>query len=154
MPSLIAYRKVSDEYTTYQLLLPEGETNGERVAQEIATLPDGRTIVVLADGVSLPANQPAQIAASIEVATNPTAAQLDAVRKASPHAKLVWERGWSKFRAEWDENEERVILRVAVGKLLGLYTPTARENAMITKYFDDFKTVTTWIKQNQTKLGL
>ena len=68
MPSLIAYRKHIDAIYTHELRLPEG-TDGQPAGQELCTLADGRTVVVLFDGYTLPAEQHATIASTIEVLT-------------------------------------------------------------------------------------
>lgn len=154
VPSLIAYRKVSDEYTTYQLKLPEGETAGERVAQEIATLPDGRTVCVLNDGAVLPSNQPPQIAASIQVIANPTAAQLEAVRKHSPHDALVRRRITDRIRSRYTVEDELQLLRMAVGELMKLYSPTPAETAAVNSYVEFWAAAMDKGRQEQSKLGL
>lgn len=53
MPSIVAYRKATDEFAVYSARLPEG-------AEELATL-DGLTFVSLPDGAVLPAEQPSGI---------------------------------------------------------------------------------------------
>lgn len=112
---MIAYRKVSDAYTTYQLRLPDrGPGAASAGAQEIATLDDGRTIVCLDDGVTLPAEQPEQIAASVEVLPSPLPSELrDTIRAASPHAQLVDERVAAMIRERYTINDEIKLLRIA-----------------------------------------
>ena len=66
MTSLIAFRRVVTPIYTHTLRLPD-TLQGQQAGQELATLPDGRTVVALFEGFTLPANQPAEIAASIEV---------------------------------------------------------------------------------------
>ena len=63
MPSLYAYRKVIDTVTTHMLRLPDA-AQGDQSGQELATLADGRTVVVIFDGYLLPSDQPAAIASS------------------------------------------------------------------------------------------
>ncbi len=88
MPSIFAYRKVTDAYTTYQLRLPQDAT-------ELATV-DGLTYVSVPDGQALPAEQPAQIAPSLVLLTDEQVAQL---RDVSPYGRLVARRVAERIRA-------------------------------------------------------
>lgn len=75
MPSIVAYRRATDDYTTYSARLPDG-------AEELATL-DGVTYVSLPDGVAMPADQPEQIEFDDAVVTVPL---LRRISNASPLA--------------------------------------------------------------------
>ena len=102
MPSIFAYRQVTDAYTTYQLRLPDGGI-------ELATV-DGLTFVSVPDGPALPAEQPAQIAPSLVLLTDEQVAQL---RDVSPYGRLVARRVAERIRAgeaassakEWGETQ-------------------------------------------------
>lgn len=110
---MIAYRKVSDAYTTYQLRLPEPSEPGAAVGQELLTLADGRTVVSLPDGATLP-EQPAPIAASIETLATPLAPELEAeLRRGSPHLQLIDERVVQRIREVYSVDEEIKMLRIA-----------------------------------------
>lgn len=114
MPSLIAYRKASDDYTTFHLALPDAGAGGEPSGQEIATLADGRTVVALRDGVSLPPEQPPLIASSIETLPQPLPEELRAqIREASPHAQLIDRRVVERIRAVYSVDDEIKMLRIA-----------------------------------------
>lgn len=111
---MIAYRKASDAYTTYQLALPDTGAGGEPAGQEIATLADGRTVVALFDGHALPAEQPALIADSIQTLPKPLPAELrDEIRNASPHVRLIDRRVVEAIRSRYSYDDEIKMLRIA-----------------------------------------
>ena len=87
MTTLIAYRRVSDAVTTHYLKLPDAP-QGQQAGQELATLPDGRTVVALFDGYTLPDEQPSAIDASIEALTL-TPALREQIKASSPHVQLI-----------------------------------------------------------------
>jgi hypothetical protein len=141
MPSLIAYRKVITTINTFELRLPESAP-GQRQGQEIATLADGRTIVVLDDGATLPAEQPAQIAASIETLPSPLPAELrNAIRTASPHVKLIDRKVVEQIRQRYSIDDEIKLLRIAPS------AETTAWNAWVEACRD-------WGRAEKAKLGL
>ncbi len=141
MPSLHAYRKLITSLNTFEIRLPESAP-GQRQGQEIATLADGRTIVCLDDGATLPAEQPAQIAASIEALPNPLPAELRAqIMDASPHARLINQRVVEKIRAEYSVDDEIKMLRIA---------PSAETTA----WKDHVEACRAWGRAERAKLGL
>jgi hypothetical protein len=110
---LIAYRKHIDALHTHELRLPESAP-GQRQGQEIATLADGRTIVVLEDGATLPSDQHATIATSIETLPSPLPAELRAqIMAASPHVRLINTRVVDKIRSVYSQDDEIKMLRIA-----------------------------------------
>lgn len=112
MTSIVAYRKFIDNTYTKELLLPEG-ADGQRLGTELATV-DGITYVSLPDGAVLPANQPAEIAASIQTLATPLPTELrDAIRQASPHCRLIDHRVVEQIRARYSTNDEIKLLRIA-----------------------------------------
>ena len=141
MKSLISYRAVIDSVTTHTLKLPEAPM-GTQAAQQLATLPDGRTVVVLFDGFTLPTEQPAQIAASIEVLANPLPADLlDAIRTASPHVKMINNRVQAAIAERYSTSDEIKMLRIA---------PSA-ETTAYNAYVEDCRA---WGRAEKAKLGL
>ena len=141
MPSLIAYRKAIDSVHTHELRLPESAP-GQRLGQEIATLADGRTIVALEDDATLPTNQPAQIAASIETLASPLPAELrSAIRAASPQVKLIDRRVVEKIRAVYTIDDEIKLLRIA---------PSPETVA----WNDHVEACRAWGREERAKLGL
>ena len=91
MPSIVSYQKHIDSIRTVEIRLPEDATLLQRIGTELATI-DGITYVSLPDGASLPANQPEEIAASIQTVT-----LTPALREAFPGRRvecaLVWTYG-------------------------------------------------------------
>lgn len=105
-------------------------------------MPDGRTVVALDDGAALPANQPAQIAGSIEHLPNPLPADLrDAIRAASPHVRLIGERVVAAIRARYSMDDEIKLLRIA---------PSAETQA----WNDYVEECRAWGRAERAKLGL
>ena len=141
MTSLIAYRKVIDAVTTHTLRLPDTPM-GQQAAQEIATLPDGRTVVVLFDGHTLPANQPSAIAASIEALPQPLPADLqDAIKTASPHVRLINARVQEAIGQRYSMADEIKLLRTAPSADMDAYNAYAEE-------------CRAWGRAEKAKLGL
>lgn len=141
MPSLHAYRKLITSLNTFEIRLPESAP-GQRKGQEIATLADGRTIVCLDDGATLPSEQPTQIAASIEALPSPLPAELRAqIMDASPHARLINQRVVEKIRAQYSVDDEIKMLRIA---------PSAETTA----WNDHVEACRAWGRAERAKLGL
>ncbi|MDP3651040.1 MAG: hypothetical protein Q8R67_05085 [Rhodoferax sp.] len=127
MTSLIAYRKVIDSVTTHTLRLPDAP-QGTQAGQEIATLVDGRTVVALLDGFELPANQPAAIAASIEVLPQPLPADLrDAIKQASPHVRLINARVTDAIAQRYSISDELKLMRTAPSLEMDAYNAYAED---------------------------
>lgn len=124
---MIVYRKVIDTVTTHTLRLPDAPM-GQQAGQELATLPDGRTVVVLFDGHTLPANQPAAIAASIESLPQPLPADLqDAIKAASPHVRLINTRVQEAIAQRYSTFDEIKLLRTAPSPEMDAYNAYAEE---------------------------
>lgn len=141
MPSLHAYRKAITAINTFELRLPESAP-GQRQGQEIATLADGRTVVALDDGATLPADQPAQIAASIEALPSPLPVDLRAeIQAASPHVRLINQRVVERIRAQYSIDDEIKMLRIA---------PSAETVA----WNDHVEACRAWGRAEKAKLGL
>lgn len=141
MPSLIAYRKAIDAIHTWELRLPESAP-GQRQGQEVATLADGRTIVSLPDGATLPAQQPAQIVASIETLPNPLPDSVrDEIRAASPQVAHIQRRVVERIRARYSVDDEIKLLRIA----------PSPETAAWNDYVEDCRQ---WGRQQRAALGL
>lgn len=141
MTFLIAYRRVIDAVTTHSLRLPDAPA-GQPSGQEIATLPDGRTIVVIFDGHTLPADQPAAIAASIETLPSPLPEDLrSAIKAASPHVRLINTRVQAAIAERYSIPDEIKLLRTA---------PSA-ETAAYNDYAEDCRA---WGRAEKAKLGL
>ena len=154
MPSLIAYRKVSDDITTHTLRLPMPEKQGEQAAQELATLPDGRTVVVLFDSVTLPADQPKEIKASIETLASLSDDLKEQIRAASPHVRLINQRMQDRIRDRYSVEDEMKFSRIGVGQALGQYQMSAKEAAALKDFGVYLEECRQWAKTERAKLGL
>lgn len=157
MPSLIAYRKVIDSITTHTLRLPDAEgTGAQRTAgQEIATLADGRTIVKLDDGATLPEQQPAPIVDSIETLPKPLPEELRAeIRAASPHCRLIDAQMIEQIRSRYSVDDEMYLARIGVGTALGTYTPAPSELAALRDYQAWVEGVREWGRAQRSALGV
>lgn len=151
---MIAYRKVIDAVTTHYLKLPEA-TQGQQAGQEIATLPDGRTVVALADGATLPKNQPAEIAASIEVLPSPLPADLaEQIKAASPQVQLSYARTEAMIRSRYSASDEAKYARIGVGVALGMYTFGPGEQAELAAFGEYVEQCRQWGRDERAKLGV
>ena len=154
MPSLIAYRKAISRETTIALRLPLDATQGQATPHELATLPDGRTVVMLPDGLTLPADQPAEVASTIEHLTPLPADVREQIKAASPHVALISERMIQKIRAQYSIDDEMFFARIGVGAAAGMYTPTAGEMADMQAFGEFVEGVRQWGRAERVKLGL
>ena len=139
MPSLIAYRKHIDAIYTHELRLPEG-TDGQPAGQELCTLADGRTVVVLFDGYTLPAEQHATIASTIEVLTLTDALRAE-IKAASPHVRLINQRVREAIASRYSLADELKLIRTA---------PRAEMDA----YHAWVEKCRAWGRAEKAKLGL
>jgi hypothetical protein len=154
MHSFVAYRKAVNSITTHYLALPEA-AQGEQAAQELATLPDGRTIVVLFDGYTLPANQPADIAASIEQLGSPLSPELrEQVMAASPAVRLTYDRTQALLRSKYSVDDEAYFARIGVGVALGAYTFEPGEQEELLAFGSFVESARAWGRAERAKLGL
>lgn len=151
---MIAYRKHIDSITTHYLRVPEG-TAGSPASQELATLADGRTVVAVFDGHNLPTDQPAAIAASVEVLPSPLPDALrEEIKAASPMVRLINARMIDKIRAEYSIDDEMFFARIGVGAATGMYTPTPGELADMAAFGAFVESVRQWGRAERAKLGL
>ena len=154
MVTLYAYTKIIDKVTTHTLRLPDAP-QGQQAAQELCTLPDGRTVVALFDGHTLPANQPAAIAASIETLPTPLPDALkEQIKQSSPHVRLIGQNMIDKIRAVYSLDDEMYFARIGVGAATGMYTPSASELAEMTAFGSFVEGVRNWGRAERAKLGL
>jgi len=154
MPSLIAYRKAISRETTIALRLPLDATQGQATAQELATLPDGRTVVMLPDDLTLPADQPAEVAGTIEHLTPLPADVREQIKAASPHVALIAQRMVQMIRDAYSLDDEMYFARIGVGAATGMYTPTSGELQEMTVFGEFVESVRQWGRAERAKLGL
>ena len=152
MPSIISYQKHIDSIRTVEIRLPEDATLHQRIGTELATI-DGITYVSLPDGVSLPANQPEEIAASIQTVTL-TPALREAIKAASPHCQLIAQRMVEKIRALYSIDDEMYFARIGVGAANGMYTPTQDEMQAMTVFGEFVESIRQWGREERARLGL
>lgn len=151
---MIAFRRVVTPIYTHTLRLPDA-TQGQQAGQELATLPDGRTIVALFEGFTLPTDQPDEIAASIEVlpAVLPDALKAQ-IKAASPTVNLIGARMLQKIRDAYSAEDEAYFARIGVGAALGAYTFGAGEQAELLAFGAFVEAVRQWGRVERAKLGL
>ncbi|MBS4019064.1 MAG: hypothetical protein KGZ68_12595 [Dechloromonas sp.] len=106
------YQQATDAFTTHRLVVPDGST-------ELATIEDV-TYVHVPDGADLPAEQPAEIAASIQPVTL-TADLRRAIEDASPHVALIRARVAEKIAEQYSIGDEIKLLRTAPSAEFELY---------------------------------
>lgn len=152
MTSLIAYRRVVDQVTTHSLKLPDAP-QGTQAGQELCTLPDGRTVVALFDGFTLPSEQPDAISASVEVLTLDAAIK-DQIKAASPMVQLIYANTEAKIRAAYSASDEAKYARIGVGAALGAYTFAPGEQAELLAFGAHCEACRQWGRDERVKLGL
>lgn len=131
------------------------EKQGEQAAQELATLLDGRTVVVLFDGHELPAGQPEPIRASIEVLPTPLPNDLWVeIRNTSPHMRLIAKRIIDRIRVKFSQDDEQYLTRIACSQAIGIYTMTPDEEALMAEYQATAEAAREWARSEREKLGL
>jgi len=122
------------------LKLPAGDDH-HPIGTELATLPDGLTYVCLPDGITLPIDQPEEIASSI---INPAilAPELVAeLKAASPHIRLINQRVADAIAERYTTADEIKLLRTAPSTEFNTY------NAFV----EDCRA---WGRAEKAKLGL
>ena len=124
MPTIVSYQKHIDALITRELNLPAGESL-QRLGTELATI-DGVTYVSLPDGVTLPAEQPAEIAGSIETVTL-TGSLRDAIAAASPHVRLIRQMVQEKIAEVYSMADEIKLLRTAPSSEFEVYNAHAED---------------------------
>jgi hypothetical protein len=154
MTSLIAYRKHIDAIHTREITLPSSDGQ-DRSGQELCTLPDGRTVVVLFDGHKLPKDQHETIWASIEVLPAPLPDDLKiAIRDASPHVRLINTQMQEKIRARYSAEDEMKFSRIGTGQALGMYKMTEAEKLALVEFGTYLEECRQWAKNERSKLGV
>ena len=109
MPSIIAYRKFSDQTTTRELPLPEDKPSHAPIGIELATLA-GITYVAIPDGAVLPDEQHNEIIGTITPAVMSPALRA-ALKAASPHVRFITARLIEAIRERYSIDEELQLLR-------------------------------------------
>ena len=153
MTSLITFRRVVNQPNVYTLKLPDAP-QGQQAAQELATLPDGRTVLVLFDGYTLPADQPAEITDSIVNPFVPTDAELAQIKNSSVHVQAIYNRTEQMIRDKYSASDEAKFARIGVGAALGAYTFAPGEQEELLAFGDHCEAARQWGRAERAKLGL
>ena len=141
MTSLISYRKVIDSVTTHLLRLPEND-NRQPGGQELATLPDGRTVVALFDGTVLSADQPQTVRDSLEPLPTPLPDDLRAaIKTASPQVRHIDNQVKAAIAERYAIDDEIKLLRLA----------PSDETLAYNAYVEECRA---WGRAEKNKLGL
>lgn len=123
---IIRYRQYVDTLTTRTLRLPSSERHEPR-GTELATLAaDGYTYVSLPEDAALPAEQPEEIADSVEAVTL-SPEQVSAIKAASPHVRLINARVREKIASRYSVADELKLLRTAPSAEAEAYNAWAEE---------------------------
>ena len=110
MPTIISYQKHIDAIITREAAFPVDAYN-QRIGTELATI-SGTTYISLPDGVTLPADQPTEISATIQTVT-PDAALILEIRAASPHVRLINQQVAQQIADIYSITDEIKLLRTA-----------------------------------------
>lgn len=149
--SIIRYRKITDQFTTYELRRPDGLEDGDFLGvQEVATLEDGFTYVCLPENIELP-SQPEEILIEPVKLTEELRKALQA---ASPQCQEIDRLQRKKIRDAYPLEEELKFARFAGGTALGVYSPTPEELAELAAYQQLVESVRSWGREERAKLGL
>lgn len=112
-------------------------------------------MVVLFDGFTLPTDQPAAIANSIETLATPLPDLLkEQIKAASPHVALISKNMIDTIRKSYSIDDEMFFARIGVGAATGLYTPTSDEMNELTVFGEFVEGVRQWGRDERAKLGL
>lgn len=139
MTPLFAYRKHIDAIHTRELRLPDAH-QGQQSGLELCTLADGRTVVALFDGFTLPAQQHADIVASIEPLAL-TDALREEISRLSPHIRLIDQRVRDTIADRYSITDEIKLIRTAPSPEMEAYNAYAEE-------------CRAWGRAEKAKLGL
>lgn len=153
MTSIVRYRIVSDALTTHRLKEPNSPDATMPRCTELCTLDDGYTYVAVPEGVTLPADQPPTVNASLETVTI-TDDLRGQILVASPHCQLIAERVIERIRERYPLDEELFLNRIATGVANGLYVYQDGEEAEVVAFGAWAEECRQWGRQQRAALGL
>lgn len=152
MSSIISYQKFIDSQVTRELRQPV-DADGNSVGVELATI-GVLTYVSLPDGYSLPAGQPAEIAASIQPVVLDDALR-GTIKAASPHCELIKMRRKERILASgYTPEDQLAFLHMASGSAAGLVELSAGQTAALITYAGVCQTADAWASAQYTALGI
>lgn len=120
---------------------------------ELCTLDDGYTYVSVPDGVTLPQEQPASVAASLEPVTLADALR-EQIKAASPHTQLIARRVVDRIRERYSVDDELYFARIMIGSQSGLYTLEPGEMDEVTTFKTWVEAARQWGRDQRAALGL
>jgi hypothetical protein len=147
-----SYKKFISPEVTRTLNTFNGANLDSPVITELATI-EGLTYVSVPDGVTLPADQPAEIADSIQL-VELTDSLRDAIKAASPHIQLINQRFIERLRERYSADDESYFTRIGVGKSLGIYEFKPGEQSQLLAFGVYAEGCRTWAKEQRAALGL
>ncbi len=152
MGSIFSYQKHIDSQVTRELRLPV-DGGGNPVGVELATI-GALTYVTLPAGTTLPAGQPAEIAASIQPVVLDAALRAS-IKAASTHCELI--KMCRKQRIldnGYTPEDQLAFLHMAAGAAAGLVVLSAGQTAALGAYAVVCQEADTWASAQYTALGL
>lgn len=147
MSYIVSYQKITDDYTTHTLALPD--VDGELQGQELCTIGDV-TYVSLPDDAALP-EQPAGIE---PVAVELTAELRAIIKAASPSCRLIKQRAHARVAALFDPGDQKMIERLAIAGAAGMQQLTEGQQAAIAQFTQVNAGAMEWAAQQYAALGL
>ena len=148
MPSIYNYQKYIDAIRTVELNQPVDAT-GQRLGTELATV-DGVTYVAIPNDATLP-TQPTEITVN---STTLTDELTQAIKRASPHCKLIARRTVDKIRERYSSDDEMYLARIGVGAANSMYQLPDDERAEMVTYGEFVEAIRQWGREERAKLGL
>lgn len=143
MNTIWKYTKARDNYTVYEISLPEGGV-------ELCTL-EGETYVS-SPAVDVDA-QPEQVMGSIQQ-VEVTPDLRSRILAESPHCKLIASRMIERIRSAYTIDDEMYFARIGVGTALGIYQPGSDEMQEMTAFGEFVEGVRQWGREQRAELGL
>lgn len=152
MAYIYSYKKfITREVTRVLNTFNAADLDGPAIT-ELATI-DGVTYVSVPDGASLSADQPADIADSIQL-VELTDALREAIKAASPHIRLINQRFIDRLRERYSINDEQYFTRIGVGKSLGIYEFKPGEQEQLLAFGVYAEECRAWAKEQRAAFGL
>ena len=152
MSSILSYRKFIDSQVTRELRLPV-DADGNSVGVELATV-GALTYVSIPAGHTLPAEQPAEIAGSIQTVALDDAVR-SAIKAASPHCDLIKMRRKQRILDHnYTPEDQFSFLHMAAHAAAGLVVLNAGQTAALGAYAVVCQEADTWASAQYTALGL
>lgn len=144
---IMQYRKLSDEYTTHELRLPEAD--GEALGQELCTI-DGTTFTVVSGDQDLP-KQPETLVIS-EITLTPELRA--AIKAASPACRLIKTRAHEMIADVYSIEDQRMVERMSIAGFAGLKTLSEDQKAVIAHFSALNDKALAWAAEQYAALGL